>query len=171
MSSMAEGLSGECKCCVGGGHKGVTESLDEMDFQKSLAGAAQVGDVGRMRGLITRGAKVDGDGESGYSPLHYAARHGHAQACLLLLQSGAQVDRRTRAGKATSLHRAAYAGHIEAVKVLLQHGANVEAQDSDGQTCLHKASMQGHMAVVKLLKEACPRACEILDNQGRSALP
>ena len=58
---------------------------------------------------------------------------------LHVVQSGAQVDRRTRAGQATSLHRAAYAGHMEAVKVLLQHGANVEAQDSDGQTCLHKA--------------------------------
>lgn len=76
----------ECQCCVGGAHKGVAESLDEMDFQRSLAGAAQAGDVGRMRGLIARGAKVDGDGESGYAPLHYAARHGHVQACLLLLQ-------------------------------------------------------------------------------------
>lgn len=161
----------ECQCCVGGAHKGVAESLDEMDFQRSLAGAAQAGDVGRMRGLIARGAKVDGDGESGYAPLHYAARHGHVQACLLLLQSGAQVDRRTRAGQATSLHRAAYAGHTEVVKALLQHGANVEAQDSDGQTCLHKASMQRHAAVVELLKEACPSACVILDNQGRSALP
>lgn len=55
------------------------------------------------------------------------------------LQSGAEVDRRTRAGQATSMHRAAYAGHIEVVKVLLQHGASMEAQDSDGQTCLHKA--------------------------------
>jgi hypothetical protein len=44
------------------------------------------------------------------------------------------------------------------VKALLQHGANVEAQDSDGQTCLHKAA-------VELLKEACPSACVILDNQ------
>ena len=83
---MAEGLGGECKCCVGGAHRGVTESLDEMDFQRGLAGAAQAGDVGRMRGLIARGAKVDVDGESGYSPLHYAARNGHVQACLLLLQ-------------------------------------------------------------------------------------
>lgn len=76
----------ECKCCVGGVHNGVTESMEEMDFQRSLAGAAQLGDVGRMRSLIARGAAVDGDADSGYTPLHYAARHGHVQACLLLVQ-------------------------------------------------------------------------------------
>jgi len=171
-SSVGKGVNADvCTCCVGGAHAGVTTSLEEMDFQRSLAGAAQTGNLGRMRGWLARGAKVDGDGESGYAPLHYAARQGHVEACLLLLQSGAQVNRRTRAGQATSLHRAAYAGHIEVVKVLLQHGASVEAQDSDGQTCLHKASLQGHTAVVKLLKESCPRACTILDNQGRSSLP
>ena len=76
----------ECKCCVGGVHNGVTESMEEMDFQRSLAGAAQLGDVGRMRSLIARGAAVDGDADSAYTPLHYAARHGHVQACLLLVQ-------------------------------------------------------------------------------------
>jgi len=157
----------ECKCCVGGVHNGVTESMEEMDFQRSLAGAAQLGDVGRMRSLIARGAAVDGDADSGYTPLHYAARHGHVQACLLLVQNGAQVGRRTRAGQATSLHRAAYAGHTDVVKVLLQHGADVQAKDTDGQTPLHKASMQGHSSVVKLLQEACPAACSIPDNQGR----
>ena len=55
------------------------------------------------------------------------------------LQNGAQVDRRTRAGQATSLHRAAYAGHTDVVKVLLQHGADVKVKDTDGQTPLHKA--------------------------------
>ncbi|XP_024377482.1 uncharacterized protein [Physcomitrium patens] len=169
MSIIGEAGTGVCKCCVGGAHKGVAESLEEMDFQRSLAGAAQVGDVRRMRELLARGAEVDGGGESGYAPLHYAARNGHVQACLLLLQNGAQVDRRTRSGKATSLHRAAFAGHIEVVKVLLQHGASVEAQDSDGQTPIHKASMQRHPSVMKLLTESCPRACRILDNQGRTA--
>lgn len=72
-----------CKCCV---PKALAESLEEMDFHRSLAGAAQLGDVTRMRGLMQRGAPVNGDVHAAYAPLHYAARHGHVQACLLLLQ-------------------------------------------------------------------------------------
>jgi len=86
-SSVGKGVNADvCTCCVGGAHAGVTTSLEEMDFQRSLAGAAQTGNLGRMRGWLARGAKVDGDGESGYAPLHYAARQGHVEACLLLLQ-------------------------------------------------------------------------------------
>lgn len=99
---------------------------------------------------------MDGDDPSGYAPLHYAARNGHLDACLLLLQNGAQVDKCTRAGRATSLHRAAYAGHIEVVKALIQAGANIEAKDSDGCTPLHKADAQGHADIVKLLVDPVP---------------
>lgn len=55
------------------------------------------------------------------------------------MQNGAQVDKCTRAGKATSLHRAAYAGHIEVVKLLLKAGADAFKEDSDGLTPLQKA--------------------------------
>ncbi|KAL3698302.1 hypothetical protein R1sor_012378 [Riccia sorocarpa] len=143
-----------CGCSSGGGVKSwpVAESLSEMDFQRSLAAAAQVEDLERMQKLLDKGANVNGDDtDSGYAPLHYAARQGHVKACRLLLQHGASVDRPTKAGKATSLHRAAYAGNAEVVKLLLHYGADPMAQDSDGYTPISKARMQGHEHIVRLL--------------------
>ncbi|KAK9841763.1 hypothetical protein WJX81_001485 [Elliptochloris bilobata] len=89
--------------------------------------------------------ELDGaSGSSGYTPLHYAARAGHAAAAHMLLDAGADPNRVTAAGGATSLHRAAYMGHTCVVRLLLQRGADAALQDADGETALHKAASQGH---------------------------
>jgi hypothetical protein len=64
----------------------VAETIPEMDFQRNIEGAAHSGDVRRIQALLERGAPVNGDGGSGYAPLHYASRNGHLQACRVLLQ-------------------------------------------------------------------------------------
>lgn len=46
----------------------------------------------------------------GYTPLHYAARNGHLEACEILLRSGANVNAVTTSGGVTSLMRAAIMG-------------------------------------------------------------
>ncbi|KAH7444917.1 hypothetical protein KP509_02G098000 [Ceratopteris richardii] len=135
----------DSSCCSGGAGGrswGVAEGLEELDFRKSLAGAALSNDISRMRQLLSRGVAADITDANGYTPLHYAARNGHLDACLLLLQNGAQVDKCTRAGKATSLHRAAYAGHVEIVKALIRAGADVLRQDADG---LRPVDRAGHI--------------------------
>lgn len=48
---------------------------------------------------------------SGYTPLHYAARKGHVDICKILLQNGALIDAKTNSGQATPLHKAAAAGN------------------------------------------------------------
>lgn len=58
-----------------------------------------------------------------------------------LMQNNATVDKRTRAGQATSLHRAAHEGHTRVVELLLQSGANPLCQDADGCTPVHKAGV------------------------------
>jgi ankyrin repeat protein len=92
--------------------------------------------------------------------------------CVVLTQrgcfsrAGAEVDRRTHAGNATSLHRAAFTGHADVIALLcacgaafcalrvcaaadaagaqrrLAHGADAALQDADGETALHKAAAQ-----------------------------
>ena len=80
-------------------------------------------------------------GTSGYTPLHFAARAGHCAAVQMLLDAGgdqyvvsqdlvscygaycssltgADPNRVTSAGGATSLHRAAYMGHDAVVRLL-----------------------------------------------------
>ena len=77
--------------CGQHGQQAAHQSLDELGFDRSLAGAALRGDVSTMRRLLEKGFDVNGDDESGgYTPLHYAARNGRLDACKLLLQAGLQ---------------------------------------------------------------------------------
>eukprot|EP01018_Ginkgo_biloba_P007872 Gb_40756 [translate_table: standard] len=78
--------SKECNCCSKNVY-GVAESLEEMDFHRSLGGACMAGDLKRIERLISKGVDVNGEDSSGYAPLHYAARNGHIQACSLLLKT------------------------------------------------------------------------------------
>lgn len=75
-------------------------------------------------------------GTSGYTPLIYAAREGHADVVGLLLQMGAKPNAATKSGGSTALHRAAYMGHLQVVRRLLDAGADAAQQDADGQTAL-----------------------------------
>lgn len=57
--------------------------------------------------------------KSGATPLHEAARAGHADVVSLLLRAGAETASADESGR-TSLHWAAAGGHLEAVTELLQ---------------------------------------------------
>jgi ankyrin repeat protein len=87
------------------------------------------GDEARVRGLLARGACPRAEDSAGYTPLHYAARAGHAAIVRLLLDGGGDVNARTRAGGATPLHRAAYQGHLEVVRLLVERGADCRLQE------------------------------------------
>ncbi|GLJ12763.1 hypothetical protein SUGI_0197280 [Cryptomeria japonica] len=155
----------ECDCCCKNAY-GVAESMEEMDFNRSLWGACVIGDLERIERLISKGVDVNAEDSYGYSPLHYAARNGHSQACSVLLKNGAFVNKKLRSGQATSLHRAAYAGHEEVVKVLLAAAADPCAQDSYGCTPLHKAVKQGHERIASMLTNVNKKVSEIRDNKG-----
>ncbi|KAH9320528.1 hypothetical protein KI387_015167 [Taxus chinensis] len=154
----------ECNCCCKNAY-GVAESMEEMDFNRSLWGACVRGDLEQIGRLISKGVDVNAEDSSGYTPLHYAARNGHVQACLILLKNGALANKKTRSGQATSLHRAAYAGHEEVVKVLIDAGADPYAQDFYGSTSLHKAVDQGHQRIISTLINVNTKVAEIRDNK------
>ena len=151
---------------------GLEQSLDEMEFARSACTHALNGELERLRKCLERnpgGIYHDGaDGNSGYTPLHYAARGGHVECVRLLLELRAPVLARTSGG-ATPLMRAAYSGHAAVCGLLLRAGAPVDAQDSDSESALHKAASQGHEAVVTLLQQACPGAAGLRDRKGRTA--
>ncbi|KAI8809911.1 hypothetical protein BJ742DRAFT_802834 [Cladochytrium replicatum] len=50
-----------------------------MDFEQSVHGAAQVGDLEKLKEFPFR--KLDEPGECGITPLHYAGRGGHIKVC------------------------------------------------------------------------------------------
>lgn len=133
---------------------GLEQSLDEMEFTRSACSAAQSGDAERLQRMIVRNPGCvhhdGGGGGSGYTPLHYAARAGHAECVALLLREGSSVHART-AGGATALHRAAYAGQARVCALLLRAGARPAARDSDGETPHAKAAAQGRDDVLAVL--------------------
>ena len=105
------------------------QTLDEMEFERGIWGAAIEGDAERVRAAIQKGrssssSAADVRDAAGYTALHYAARGGHSDVVRLLLSAGASVDATTAAGGATPLQRAAYAGRRECVRLLL--GENCE---------------------------------------------
>ena len=116
------------------------QSLEELEFMRGACAAAQRGDLRTLRDAVARRPHLLADdgvgGDSGYAPLHYAAREGHAACVSFLLEAGARVDRATKEGRATALHRAAYTGRRDVIDILLRAGADASIADADGETAL-----------------------------------
>jgi len=151
-----------------------SQSLAEVEFARSACKAAQEGDLARLGSLLARdpgAAHSDGrGGTSGYTPLHYAARGGHAACVRALLAAGADPSAATAAGGATPLHRAAYMGHAGVVRALLEAGAGPDARDADGETPLHKAARGGHAGACRALLPAARRSLGLRERRGRTPL-
>jgi ankyrin repeat protein len=77
------------------GNSVATQSLEELEFQRSLCNASRSGDIERVKMLLQRNDPNMKD-EAGYTPLHYAARSGHLEICKLLLSKGAKVNAMVR---------------------------------------------------------------------------
>lgn len=104
-----------------------------------------------MEKLLRDGTSADAEDSAGYRALHYAARNAHHHVCETLLRYGADVNARTRCGRATALHRAATRGRADVVRLLLRHGADANLKDGDGNAALHRA-----------LVASAPNVCELL---------
>uniref|UniRef100_A0A182MFM7 Uncharacterized protein n=1 Tax=Anopheles culicifacies TaxID=139723 RepID=A0A182MFM7_9DIPT len=150
--------------------KGVaaTQSLSELDFDRGIWSAAMSNEIDRLETLITKGHLYDRD-SCGYTALHYAARHGHAEACHLLLARGLGVDEVTNGG-VTALHRAAMMGHYKILELLIANNANVLHRDNDGKTALHRAAEGGHLQCCQILVRLNPAQCHIQDVRNQKPI-
>ncbi len=116
----------------------VNEHMDGA-LSKPLHLAAEQGNIGLARLLLTRGALVDARDRRDGTPLMRAARRDLVAMVKVLVEAGADTEACTDHGE-TSLHRAADAGATAAVQQLLESGADVDGRDSHGWTPLHKAT-------------------------------
>ena len=94
--------------------------------------AALKGDLDAARRLIARGADVN---KTGWTPLHYAATHGHLDVIRLLLEQHAYIDAESPNGT-TPLMMAAHYGTPEAVKLLLAEGADPTLKNQLGLSAI-----------------------------------
>lgn len=83
------------------------------------AGLAPISSSNReiLRMLLEAGAEVDARADGGWTPLHFAARVGKADAVRELVRGGAVVHARTNEGE-TALMLAVKGGHEDAAREL-----------------------------------------------------
>ena len=103
------------------------------------------------------------------TPLHLAAGRGYTDLVPLLIDAGAKVTTRDRAGFAP-LDEAALHGMTAAAALLLSKGAERDAPNLlTGATPLNEAATQGHAEVVRLLLDRGADPA-IPDKQGATPL-
>ena len=120
----------------------------------NLLEAVIVGDVEKVKDLLTKGAEVDVRDRNGMTPLLLAARKGNSETVRLLLAHGANVNAQDYYLAWTPLILASALGHKKVVKLLLEHGADIDIKDQNGMTALKYAVKNGYKEIVELLKRA-----------------
>jgi cytohesin len=133
------------------GHKKIVELLlaHGADLNASTSYDRTAAELAMSRGhteivklLVSKGADI--------SPLHLAIYLKDVAKARSLIESGADVNRRTPYGT-TPLDRAVGAGFKDIVELLIAKGANVNVKDNWNWTPLHSAAEEGHKDIVKLL--------------------
>ncbi len=118
----------------------------------ALHWAAELGNQDMAALLLAAGANPLSETRIGrYTPMHVAAKGGHAAVIRRLVDAKADVNALTTTG-ASPLHFAAAAGSGESIAILLDAGAGVNAREPQwGQTPLMFAAGSGRTEAVKLL--------------------
>lgn len=142
--------------------------LTQSITMEDIHAAARAGDIDTLRKALDENSGVvdTATEEGGYTPLHFAARHGHVAIVKLLLEHGAQIAKKSATGN-TALHFSAKNFKSEMVAFLLKQGAPVDEQDNNGYTALHGAALGLDAATIKVLLEAGAKSLS-LNAQGHT---
>jgi hypothetical protein len=100
--------------------------------------------------LIARDADVN---KTGWTPLHYAATHGHLEVIALLLDKHAYIDAESPNGS-TPLMMAARYGTPEAVKLLLESGADPLLKNQQGLSAIDFAQQAKRQDIAEIVAVA-----------------
>ena len=107
-----------------------------------------------LKELLQRALQPNVADQWSATPLHYAARLGHLECVLLLLEAGADKEQAKNDDGATPLFLAAHSGHLDIVRCLSEVGAQKNQAKNNGATPMYIAARNGHLDVVRYLTES-----------------
>ena len=112
-------------------------SIFRTKKEKLLSYALGARDLSAISKWLQKGADVNFKDPDmwGWTPLHIAAHHSHADVAELLIANGADVNAECEGG-CTPLHIAAGKGSKSVAELLLAKGADANARDNGGDTPL-----------------------------------
>ncbi|ORZ38271.1 hypothetical protein BCR44DRAFT_116489 [Catenaria anguillulae PL171] len=155
-----------CPCTLHPSHPSLSQSLDELDFERSIHGAAASGDLNRTQRLLASSPThlIHTRDTSGLLPIHYAARNGHAHLISLLADEFTLTERPTSGSGLPALHRAVLSGSVATVKAVLDACLTGELRsrvvkelvDGEGRSAVQLARQQastGTSEIVELLSK------------------
>jgi hypothetical protein len=108
--------------------------------------------------LLAHGADPNRAEDEWWTPLRWAAAHGHDEVARMLLAAGANPD------LSAPLPEAARRGSLSTVRVLLEHGASPAQTDPQGRTALEIAEEWADKDVESELRGRVNRLAGTLDS-------
>jgi uncharacterized protein len=132
-----------------------------------VADAAMNGNIAAIRALLKQRADINAPQGDGTTALHWAAFRADVELARLLIDSGADVNAKTRNGELTPLFLAAKSGSAPIIELLLKAGVDPGLPDVNGTTALMYAAISGKpdAAAVLLDHGANPEARDITNGQ------
>ena len=147
------------------------QSLEELEFMRGACAAAQRGDLRTLRDAVARRPHLLADdgvgGDSGYAPLHYAARARDTPRASPSQARGGRARGPCHSKRAAPpLSPRAYTGRSDVIAIGLRAGAT-RASDADRRDppWTRRRRGAGHDSCALLLR-ACPEAAEARDRRG-----
>jgi ankyrin repeat protein len=123
-----------------------------VDLVRTAYAQARAGDFEGLRASLNVGVPVNVCNEKGDTLLMLACYYGHVRVAELLLERGADPERRNDRGQ-SPLDGAAFKGDVAIATTLIDAGAQVNAAGPDGRTALFYAAMFDQDSMVELLIE------------------
>ena len=108
--------------------------------------------------------------QNGSTPLFYSVTLGHIECASLLLNFGADPNKKDRKGR-TPAHFGATKGQLEALKILKANKADLWIPNIRGDLTLHEAVHSGRKDLVRwLLSQKTENMVNVANNDGKCPL-
>ena len=129
-----------------------TRVADSDILNKRLLIGTRVNCIETCIEVINAGADINyREPSSLVTPLHSAAYNGHFHICEFLLERGAGVNLKDKAG-ATPLHSSTYYGYRSICEILIKYGADVHIKDENSRSPYDIAKSNHYKHIEELFK-------------------